>query len=93
MLELCSHPGCFAQILCDLLSPAGEKVKEGLRETTHNSSPQARNKASAATMEHGPVQKQHGGRTTSAHQRPESQEVGPQPALEGNGLFSGVARV
>ncbi|CAF91974.1 unnamed protein product, partial [Tetraodon nigroviridis] len=63
------------KILCDLLSPAGEKVKEGLRETAHSTSPHLRNKTFMAD-EHGLVQKQHGARTASAHNHPESQELG-----------------
>lgn len=76
MINLGCHADFFLQILCDLLSPAGENVKEGLRETAHNTSPHLRNKASIAD-ERGPVQKQHGVRAASAHNHPESQEVVP----------------
>uniref|UniRef100_H3CEY4 LON peptidase N-terminal domain and ring finger 1 n=1 Tax=Tetraodon nigroviridis TaxID=99883 RepID=H3CEY4_TETNG len=69
------------KILCDLLSPAGEKVKEGLRETAHSTSPHLRNKTFMAD-EHGLVQKQHGARTASAHNHPESQEVVHNRALK-----------
>lgn len=81
VINLRCHTDCFVQILCDLLSPAGEKVKEGLRETAHNTSPHLRNKTSMAD-EHGPVQKQHGVRAASAHNHPESQEVVPNRALK-----------
>lgn len=78
------------QILCDLLSPAGEKVKAGLRETAHSTSPHLRQKASMAD-EHGPVQRQQDARGASAHKHPESQEVEPKLCLSGAlGMFCHV---
>lgn len=50
------------KILCDLLSPAGENVKVGLRETTQNASPHLHSKtivADAQAHPHSPVQRQH----------------------------------
>ncbi|TMS23892.1 LON peptidase N-terminal domain and RING finger protein 1 [Larimichthys crocea] len=50
------------KILCDLLSPADETVKVGLRETTQNTSPHVRSKtlvADAQAEPQSPVQRQH----------------------------------
>lgn len=67
----------FLQILCDLLSPAGESVKVGLRETAYNTSPHLSGKSHLAgdvpTRNH--VHKQHQGRAASAHNHPDNQEV------------------
>ncbi|KAI4833122.1 hypothetical protein KUCAC02_016039 [Chaenocephalus aceratus] len=67
------------KILCDLLSPTGENVKVGLRETTQNTSPRLRNKtlvADAQEQPQSPVQRQHQppARAASAHQHQDSQE-------------------
>lgn len=61
------------KILCNLLFPDEEKVKEGLKETAHNSSPHLRNKAFMANQP-SPAQKQHQVRATSAHIHSEGQE-------------------
>ncbi len=71
---------CFSQILCDLLSPADENVKVGLRETTQNTSPHLRSKtlvADAQAQPQSPVQRQHQHqvRAASAHHHLDSQEV------------------
>lgn len=69
---------CFLQILCDLLSPADENVKVGLRETTQNKSLHLRSKtleANAQAQPQSPVQRQHQGRATSAHHHLDNQEV------------------
>ncbi|XP_061600806.1 LON peptidase N-terminal domain and ring finger 1, like [Cololabis saira] len=69
-------PGAKRQvekILCDLLSPADENVKVGLRETTQNTLPHLRSKALVAEAQaqaQSPVQTQqqhHQGRAASAH--------------------------
>lgn len=64
-------PGAKRQvekILCDLLSPADENVKVGLRETTQNTSPHMRNKTLVAEAQPpSPVQRQHQVRAASAH--------------------------
>ncbi|KAK1885757.1 LON peptidase N-terminal domain and RING finger protein 1 [Dissostichus eleginoides] len=67
------------KILCDLLSPTGENVKVGLRETTQNTSPRLRSKtlvADAQEQPQSPVQRQHQppARAASAHQHQDSQE-------------------
>lgn len=67
------------KILCDLLSPADETVKVGLRETTLNTSPHLRSKtlvADAQAQPQSPVQRQHQHqvRAASAHHHPDSQE-------------------
>lgn len=80
-LRLRCHTDCFAQILCNLLFPDEEKVKEGLRETAHNSSPHLRNKAFMADQP-SPAQKQHQVRATLAHIHPEGQEVLPNLILQ-----------
>ncbi|XP_054460491.1 LON peptidase N-terminal domain and ring finger 1, like [Anoplopoma fimbria] len=73
-------PGAKRQvekILCDLLSPADENVKVGLRETTQNTSPRLRNKtlvADAEAQPSSPVQRQHQVRAASAHNHLESLE-------------------
>ncbi|XP_075947346.1 LON peptidase N-terminal domain and RING finger protein 1 [Anarhichas minor] len=55
------------KILCDLLSPADENVKVGLRETTQNTSPHMRNKTLIAEAQPpSPVQRQHQVRAASA---------------------------
>ncbi|XP_037328705.1 LON peptidase N-terminal domain and ring finger 1, like isoform X1 [Pungitius pungitius] len=70
-------PGAKRQvekILCDLLSPADENVKVGLRETAQNTSPHLRNKnlvSDAETQPPSPVQRQHQLRAASAHDHPE----------------------
>ncbi|XP_056891916.1 LON peptidase N-terminal domain and ring finger 1, like isoform X2 [Takifugu flavidus] len=75
--EFCSRPEMLqrssAEILCNLLFPDEEKVKEGLKETAHNSSPHLRNKAFMADQP-SPAQKQHQVRATSAHIHSEGQE-------------------
>lgn len=62
----------FLQILCDLLSPADENVKVGLRETTQNTLPHLRSKhlvTEAQTQSPSQRQKQqHQVRAASAHQ-------------------------
>lgn len=71
---------CFLQILCDLLSPADENVKVGLRETTQNTSPHLRSKTLVSDAQAPPqnlVHRQHQVRAASAHHRPDSQEVLP----------------
>lgn len=68
---------CFLQILCDLLSPADENVKVGLRETTQNSLPHLRSKtivADAHAQTQSAVQRQHQVRAASAHHL-DNQEV------------------
>ncbi|XP_023146126.1 LON peptidase N-terminal domain and ring finger 1, like [Amphiprion ocellaris] len=60
------------KILCDLLSPADENVKVGLRETTQNTLPHLRSKvleADAQVQPQSPVQRQHQhqARAASAH--------------------------
>ncbi|XP_069023389.1 LON peptidase N-terminal domain and RING finger protein 1 [Embiotoca jacksoni] len=60
------------KILCDLLSPADENVKVGLRETTHNALPHLRSKTLATDAQaqpQSPVQRphQHQVRAASAH--------------------------
>lgn len=67
------------KILCDLLSPADENVKVGLRETTQNTLPHLRSKtlvADAQAQPPSPVQRQHQHqvRATSAHHHPDNQE-------------------
>lgn len=67
------------KILCDLLSPADENVKVGLRETTQNSSPRLRSKTLVADAQAGlqsPVQRQHQhpARAASAHHHLDNQE-------------------
>nr|XP_040041562.1 LON peptidase N-terminal domain and ring finger 1, like isoform X1 [Gasterosteus aculeatus aculeatus] len=65
------------KILCDLLSPADENVKVGLRETAQNTSPHLRNKTpvtDAETQPPSPVQRQHLLRAASAHDHLESLE-------------------
>lgn len=67
----------FLQILCDLLSPADENIKVGLRETTQNTLPHLRSKALMAEAQpQSPVQRAHQqqNRAVSAHQM-NSQEV------------------
>ncbi|XP_017264138.1 LON peptidase N-terminal domain and ring finger 1, like [Kryptolebias marmoratus] len=74
-------PGAKRQvekILCDLLSPADENVKVGLRETTQNLLPHLRTKTlveDAPVQPESPAQKphQHQVRASSAHHR-DSQE-------------------
>lgn len=72
-------PGAFSQILCDLLSPADDNVKVGLRETTHSTSPLLRSKTLVAQDAHtrpsSPVQRQHQARAASAHPLVDGQEV------------------
>lgn len=66
------------QILCDMLSPADENVKVGLRETTQNASPHLRSKtlvADAQAQPQSPVQRQHQTRAASAHHHLDNQEV------------------
>lgn len=75
------HTDCFAQILCNLLFPDEEKVKEGLKETANNSLPHLRNKAFMAEQL-SPAQKQHQVRATSAHIHQERQEVLPNRILQ-----------
>ncbi|XP_034390411.1 LON peptidase N-terminal domain and ring finger 1, like [Cyclopterus lumpus] len=71
-------PGAKRQvekILCDLLSPADENVKVGLRETTQNTSPHLRNKTLVTEAQPpSPVQRQHQVRAASAHNHLESLE-------------------
>ncbi|XP_035516093.1 LON peptidase N-terminal domain and ring finger 1, like [Morone saxatilis] len=65
------------KILCDLLSPADENVKVGLRETTQNTSPHLRSKtlvADAQAQPQSPVQRQHQVRAASAHHHLHNQE-------------------
>ncbi|XP_037620007.1 LON peptidase N-terminal domain and ring finger 1, like [Sebastes umbrosus] len=65
------------KILCDLLSPADENVKVGLRETTQSTSPHLRSKtlvADAQAQPQSPVQRQHQVRAASAHHHLDSQE-------------------
>ncbi|KAM9363161.1 LON peptidase N-terminal domain and RING finger protein 1 [Symphorus nematophorus] len=65
------------KILCDLLSPADENVKVGLRETTQNTSPHLRSKtlvADAQAAPQSPVQRQHPYRAASAHHHLDNQE-------------------
>ena len=60
----------FLQILCDLLSPADENVKVGLRETAHNTLPHLRSKtlmSGAQAQPQSPVQRLDQVRTASAH--------------------------
>ncbi|KAM4604339.1 LON peptidase N-terminal domain and RING finger protein 1 [Polymixia lowei] len=83
-------------ILCDLLSPAGETVKEGLRETTQSTSPHLRGKtpvadaqAQSRPQQQSPVQSQHQARAASAHHHPYHQEVqkpGRSESVERSGL-------
>lgn len=88
----------FLQILCDLLSPAGESVKVGLRETAHNTSPHLSRKSPLAedveTQE--PVHKQHQGRAASAHNHQDHQEVQQQThsncAKQTSGSFHCLSR-
>lgn len=80
LLPLNNRLECFFQILCDLLSPAGDSVKVGLRETAHNTSPHLRSKSHVVDAEvqpQSPVQKhqQHQARAASAHKHPDTQEV------------------
>lgn len=66
------------QILLDLLSPDGDNIKEGLRETTHNTSPHMRSKTlvdEAQVEPPGPTQKQQQDHPTSADSHLENQEV------------------
>lgn len=67
-----------------MLSPAGENVKVGLRETTQNTSPHLRSKTLVADAQaenqppsQSPVQRQnqHQVRAASAHHHPDNQEV------------------
>lgn len=84
------------KILCDLLSPADENVKVGLRETAHNTSPHLRSKtlvANAQAQPHSPVQRgnQHQVRAASAHldNQDDNQENNQQKrweSLERSGL-------
>ncbi|XP_060939561.1 LON peptidase N-terminal domain and ring finger 1, like [Limanda limanda] len=66
-------PGAKIQvekILCDLLSPADENVKVGLRETTHNTLPHLRSKtlmSDAQAQPQSPVQRLDQVRAASAH--------------------------
>lgn len=67
------------KILCDLLSPADENVKVGLRETTQNASPHLRSKtlvSDAQAQPPSPVQRQHQNqvRAASAHHHLDNQE-------------------
>eukprot|EP00064_Thunnus_orientalis_P003769 superscaffoldBa00000321_g3780 len=67
------------KILCDLLSPADENVKVGLRETTQNTSPHLRSKTLVSDAEAPPQspvhrQHQHQVRAASAHHHPDGQE-------------------
>ncbi|XP_059193598.1 LON peptidase N-terminal domain and ring finger 1, like [Centropristis striata] len=67
------------KILCDLLSPADENVKVGLRETTQNTSPHLRSKTlvpDAQDQPQSPVQRQHQHqvRAASAHPHLDNQE-------------------
>ncbi|XP_073322972.1 LON peptidase N-terminal domain and RING finger protein 1 [Pagrus major] len=65
------------KILCDLLSPADENVKVGLRETAQNTSPHLRSKtlvADAQAQPQSPVQRQHQARASSAHHYLDNQE-------------------
>ncbi|XP_051239617.1 LON peptidase N-terminal domain and ring finger 1, like [Dicentrarchus labrax] len=65
------------KILCDLLSPADENVKVGLRETTQNTSPHLRSKTLVADAQAQPqstVQRQHQFRAASAHHHLDNQE-------------------
>ncbi|XP_019955991.1 LON peptidase N-terminal domain and RING finger protein 1 [Paralichthys olivaceus] len=58
------------KILCDLLSPADENVKVGLRETAHNTSPHLRSKtlmSDAQAQPQSPVQRRDQVRAASAH--------------------------
>ncbi|XP_068445082.1 LON peptidase N-terminal domain and RING finger protein 1 [Clinocottus analis] len=76
------------KILCDLLSPADENVKVGLRETTQNTSPHLRNKilvADAEAQPPSPVQRQHQVPAASAHNHLESPEK-RRESLEQSGL-------
>ncbi|XP_070684081.1 LON peptidase N-terminal domain and RING finger protein 1 [Pempheris klunzingeri] len=67
------------KILCDLLFPADENVKVGLRETTQNTSPRLRSKtlvADAQAQPQSPVQRQdqHLVRAASVHHHLDNQE-------------------
>ncbi|XP_071373187.1 LON peptidase N-terminal domain and RING finger protein 1 isoform X1 [Centroberyx affinis] len=68
-------------ILCDLLSPAGENVKVGLREMTQNASPHLRCKTLVADAQNQPPpqslvhrQHQHEVRAASVHHHLDNQE-------------------
>ncbi|XP_076001631.1 LON peptidase N-terminal domain and RING finger protein 1 isoform X2 [Genypterus blacodes] len=63
------------KILCDLLSPADENVKVGLRETTQNASPLSRIKAQQQSPVQRQQQQQQQVRAASAHQHLHSQEA------------------
>lgn len=73
--QLCFNDNRFFQILCDLLSPADENVKVGLRETTQNTSPHLRSKGLVQAQPQSPVQRQHHVRATSAHHHLDNEEV------------------
>lgn len=67
------------KILCDLLSPADENVKVGLRETAQSTSPHLRSKnlvSDTQALAQNPVQRQecYPGRAASAHSPLDSQE-------------------
>ncbi|XP_052320415.1 LON peptidase N-terminal domain and RING finger protein 1-like isoform X2 [Oncorhynchus keta] len=85
-------------ILCDLLSPAGENVKVGLRETAQSTSPRLRSKtvvadAQARAQQHQaehPALLQVQARTSLAHPSPVAQhEPGRSGSLERSGLSRG----
>ncbi|XP_062334558.1 LON peptidase N-terminal domain and ring finger 1, like [Osmerus eperlanus] len=80
-------------ILCDLLSPGGENVKVGLKETALNTSPHLRSKRLVADAQsqhqHQPPAQHHPhqGRATSAHCNCDAQEKpGRSESLERPGL-------
>lgn len=65
------------KILCDLLSPADDNVKVGLRETTQNTSPHLRSKtlvADSQAQPQSPVQRQPPVRAASEHHHLDNQE-------------------
>lgn len=74
-------------ILCDLLSPAGESVKVGVRETAYNTSPHLSSKSHLAedVQTRNPVHKQRQSRTASVHNHPDNQEKRWE-SLERHGL-------
>jgi len=60
-------------MLFDLLSPAGENVKVGLRETAQSTSPHLRSKTLVVDAQaENPVQQQHQVRAASAHHYPDN---------------------
>ncbi|CAB1328196.1 unnamed protein product [Coregonus sp. 'balchen'] len=85
-------------ILYDLLSPAGENVKVGLRETAQSTSPHLRSKmvvadAQARAQQHqaeakNPALHQVQARTSSAHPNAQHEKPGRSGSLERSGLSS-----